>query len=429
MLPQPCASEAETHGTGRRAPARPGRRLALLCGVVVLVVGGVRAVAESGALSAESPVVRSTISAGGGEGFGHSCGVRTTDGTVVCWGADDDGQATPPQGTFTQVSAGGFHTCGVQTQGTVACWGNDEIGQATPPGGTFTQVSAGNSHTCGVQTDGAVACWGDGGDAAGGNVHAGERGVRAYLRGADGRHPGLLGRRHVRTGRAAVRDVHPGQRGEQSHMRVAGRRHPGVLGAQRTLGGDVPAGGDVHPGECGDRLYLRGANRRHPGLLGEQRKRPGDAAIGNLHPGECGEQSCVRGANGRQPRVLGRRTGDGPGDAASGNLQPGPGQRRGQFTCRLDTDGTVSCAFVTAPGGTFTQVNTGTAHVCGVQTDSTLACWGSNGDGEATPPAGSFTQVSAGGFHTCGVTIDSSRPAGAPIPSGRPAHRAGRSFR
>ena len=76
-IPQPSASEAETHGTGRRAAARPGRRLALLCGVVVLVVGGVRAVAESGALSAESPVVRSTISAGGGEGFGHSCGVRT----------------------------------------------------------------------------------------------------------------------------------------------------------------------------------------------------------------------------------------------------------------------------------------------------------------------------------------------------------------
>ena len=158
-IPQPGASEAETHGTGRRAAARPSRRLALLCGVVVLFVGGVRAVAESGAMSTESLVARSTISAGGGEGFGHSCGVRT-DGTVVCWGADADGQATPPQGTFTQVSAGGFHTCGVQTQGTVACWGNDEIGQATPPGGTFTQVSAGNSHTCGVQTDGAVACWG-----------------------------------------------------------------------------------------------------------------------------------------------------------------------------------------------------------------------------------------------------------------------------
>ena len=76
-VPQPCASEAETHGTGRRAAARPGRRLALLCGVVVLFVGGVSALAESGALSAESPVVRSTISAGGGEGFGHSCGVRT----------------------------------------------------------------------------------------------------------------------------------------------------------------------------------------------------------------------------------------------------------------------------------------------------------------------------------------------------------------
>ena len=53
------------------------------------------------------------------------------------------GQATPPAGTFTQVSAGMYHTCGVRTDGTLACWGNNNSGQATPPGGTFTQVSAG----------------------------------------------------------------------------------------------------------------------------------------------------------------------------------------------------------------------------------------------------------------------------------------------
>ena len=71
-----------------------------------------------------------------------------------------DGQATPPAGTFSQLSAGSEHTCGVKTDGIVACWGADECGQATPPAGTFSQLSAGSEQTCGVTTDGTVACWG-----------------------------------------------------------------------------------------------------------------------------------------------------------------------------------------------------------------------------------------------------------------------------
>ena len=62
----------------------------------------------------------------------HSCGVKT-GGTLACWGFNEDGRATPPAGSFTQVSAGGMHTCGVKTDGTLACWGNNEYGQATPP--------------------------------------------------------------------------------------------------------------------------------------------------------------------------------------------------------------------------------------------------------------------------------------------------------
>jgi len=89
----------------------------------------------------------------------HTCGVRT-DGTLACWGDNGYGQATPPTGTFSQVSAGDYHNCGLRTDGTLACWGLNWGGQATPPTGTFTQVSAGNSHTCGVRTDGTLACWG-----------------------------------------------------------------------------------------------------------------------------------------------------------------------------------------------------------------------------------------------------------------------------
>ena len=101
----------------------------------------------------------------------HTCGVRT-NGTVECWGANEldgteIGQATPPGGEFASVSAGGLHTCGVRTNGSVECWGANRdlrgtvFGQATPPSGEFASVSAGGSHTCGVRSDGSVECWGD----------------------------------------------------------------------------------------------------------------------------------------------------------------------------------------------------------------------------------------------------------------------------
>jgi len=104
----------------------------------------------------------------------HTCGVRT-DGTLSCWGWNIYGQTVAPAGTFSQVSAGLWHTCGVKTDGTVACAvmescditcgrplrEKNDFGQATPPTGTFTQISAGSQHTCGLKTNGTIACWGD----------------------------------------------------------------------------------------------------------------------------------------------------------------------------------------------------------------------------------------------------------------------------
>ena len=56
------------------------------------------------------------------------------DGSVQCWGDDDFGKATPPEGEFASVSAGGAHTCGVRTDGSVVCWGYDgrRRGHAAP---------------------------------------------------------------------------------------------------------------------------------------------------------------------------------------------------------------------------------------------------------------------------------------------------------
>ena len=50
----------------------------------------------------------------------------------------------------------------MRTQGGLACWGNNIYGDATPPSGSFTQVSAGGYYfACGVRPNGTLACWGD----------------------------------------------------------------------------------------------------------------------------------------------------------------------------------------------------------------------------------------------------------------------------
>ena len=116
-------------------------------------------------------------------GFSHTCAVKS-DGSVACWGGEEvvdvprdlptlvgnirrgqsipsySGQSSPPSGTFSSVSAGSDHTCGVKANGSVTCWGDDRQSQSSPPSGAFSSVSAGSGHTCGVKSDGSVTCWG-----------------------------------------------------------------------------------------------------------------------------------------------------------------------------------------------------------------------------------------------------------------------------
>ncbi len=87
---------------------------------------------------------------------GSICGLRS-DGSIACW---PDGSLLPPAGTFAQISVGAFHSCALKSDGSLTCWGKNDNGQATPPAGTFTQVSAGLNYTCAVQSDSNVVCWG-----------------------------------------------------------------------------------------------------------------------------------------------------------------------------------------------------------------------------------------------------------------------------
>ncbi|MCK5689102.1 hypothetical protein KAI87_07525, partial [Myxococcota bacterium] len=92
-------------------------------------------------------------------------------GLVGC-GTSDDNDATPL--SYTQLSAGGNHSCALSEAGAVYCWGLNDVGQvgSVGVGGTVgdphlvalddatISISAGWAHSCATLNDGRVFCWG-----------------------------------------------------------------------------------------------------------------------------------------------------------------------------------------------------------------------------------------------------------------------------
>ncbi len=123
----------------------------------------------------------------------HTCAIAT--GGTYCWGSDYYGEIGEPQNnsesdsvpnlvpggyTFTQISAGGYHTCAITATFAAYCWGyngNGQLGNGTTGygnvstpvavggGNAYSSISAGSSHTCAVgKPAGHVWCWGYGGE-------------------------------------------------------------------------------------------------------------------------------------------------------------------------------------------------------------------------------------------------------------------------
>ncbi|MGH8185827.1 MAG: RCC1 domain-containing protein, partial [Steroidobacteraceae bacterium] len=123
----------------------------------------------------------------------HSCGLQP-DGSAFCWGDNNSGQlgigttggykSLPVRvlggPAFTAISAGGAHTCAIDTATRVWCWGwngshqlarikqlvplseipipisSNQFGQSL----LASSISAGAEHTCAIDTGGAAWCWG-----------------------------------------------------------------------------------------------------------------------------------------------------------------------------------------------------------------------------------------------------------------------------
>jgi alpha-tubulin suppressor-like RCC1 family protein len=96
---------------------------------------------------------------------------------------------------FSEISAGGRHTCGIAVSGLAYCWGANEvaqlgIGEDGEPRNVpmrvnanfvFSGISAGWNHTCGVTPQRLAYCWGENGFGETGTYAWTQLGVAAHL--------------------------------------------------------------------------------------------------------------------------------------------------------------------------------------------------------------------------------------------------------
>jgi hypothetical protein len=95
------------------------------------------------------------------QGPSHGLALRK-DGSILAWGIDDCGQATPPAGNdFVAIAAGYYHSIALKSDGSIVAWGDNTFGQTTAPAGNdFVEIAAGLDHNIARRADGSLVGWG-----------------------------------------------------------------------------------------------------------------------------------------------------------------------------------------------------------------------------------------------------------------------------
>lgn len=322
-------------------------------------------------------------------GVEHTCGVTPT-GRGFCWGWGADGRLgtgttqfaeslpTSVAGAlrFSGISTGMVHTCGLATTGAAHCWGDgvggalgDGSGSSTPEPRavagtlTFASVHAGTYYSCGLTPGGAAYCWGSNASGELGRGTVG--GSYQYLPGA------VIG--------------------DHTFAQLSTTLSPGG-GALSTCGVTTTGAGFCWGYEGSGKLGDGGnfdSGTPVPVAGGYSWK---TISVGWAHV--CGLTTAG--------------TAYCWGYALTGALGTGSQQPVDQRTPAL-----------VIGGHTWSAINAGASHTCGITTTGAAYCWGDgsynqlgNGSpGQQLAPAAvagglTFTAIAGGGYHTCGLATD-----------------------
>ncbi len=318
-----------------------------------------------------------TLALGGfGTNFYDSCPTETSGSYEYCDGTDwkTVGGSLATNGTTWSKRDGGLTTqhasCSIRNDGTLWCWGRDlngRLGNGTTatdqpsPARVYStepwkQVSSGDNHICGIKNNGSAWCWGSDGN-------------------------GQLG-----NGAGAANLEVPGSiTGTDTWVKISGGFfHTCAIKIDGTAwcwGSD--ASGQLGNGAPGNAISPSAVTGSSPWV---------DIEAGVAS--SCGIKN------------------DGTawcwGEDANGEL--GNGATTGQQISPSQVSGT----------GTWIKVTVGETHACGLKSDGTAWCWGTDTDGELgndsvtgnqispsqVSGTGSWIQIDAGHSHTCGVKAD-----------------------
>jgi hypothetical protein len=237
------------------------------------------------------------------------------------------------------------------------------------------EVSSGNEHSCLLRTDGSVACWG------GNTFGQSSSPAKDFLAVS-------AGRRHS----CGIRD-------SDDRAECWGNDVAGQVSSTPTdeLGFLISAGG-FHT--CALRLdqtaVCWGANDFGQATPPDPTRQYVDISAGEFH-------------------TCGVRLSDGGvecwGDTTFNQTSAPPGSFRRasagwELSCGIQDDSSLACWGSTPPpdAGIYFDVSAGRDFACALSSnDRTAACWGALGPWRAPPDNVGFFQISAGGRHTCGV--------------------------
>lgn len=254
-------------------------------------------------------------------GTHHTCALRL-DGSVACWGRDDDGEASPPAGTFDRVFAGDGFSCAHSYSGALACWGDPAVVSGAPL--RIRELAVGRRHACGAaEEDASVHCWGENG-----------------FRQLDV--PATLSTEATSTVQfGSGRDFTCARAALVGPFQCWGRNDAGQLAIPPVIDRAVTGADRFGCGFVADTFALAcwGEAPSEPASFDSTLLTAGATHICGLSPE--GSVACW-------------------GDATAGQTTP--------------------------PSGRFKELSAGATHTCAVTWEGRAVCWGDDADGESSPP-------------------------------------------